>query len=100
MAHFAELNNENIVLQVIVISNDVTHDEDGVEQEELGIAFCKSLYGEDTKWVQTSYNANFRDVYAMPRDLYDVTNDKFVRTPADFVMTGPIESEETPLAIE
>ena len=56
MAHFAELDEDNKVLQIIVISNDVTYNENGVEEEELGIAFCKSLYGENTKWVQTSYN--------------------------------------------
>lgn len=64
MAHFAQLDNDNKVINVIVVDNDVTHDADGVEQEALGIAFCKQLFGEDTKWIQTSFNNNFRNVYA------------------------------------
>ena len=83
MAHFAQLDTDNKVLQVIVISNDVTHNENGVEEEELGIAFCKSLFGEDTKWVQTSYNKNFRKIYAMIGDLYDPEKDEFICTPKD-----------------
>jgi hypothetical protein len=74
MAHFAELDNNNIVLRVIVIDNDVTHAENGVEQEELGIAYCKSLFGENTNWVQTSYNNNFRGIYASPGWTWDGTN--------------------------
>lgn len=64
MAHFAQLNNENTVIQVIVVNNDIITDNDGIEQESLGISFCKSLYGEDTIWLQTSYNGNFRGAYA------------------------------------
>jgi hypothetical protein len=78
MAHFAELDNDNIVKQIIVIANENTSDEKGVEKEEIGIAFCKSLFGEDTKWVQTSYNATFRGIFAMEGDFYDEENDEFV----------------------
>jgi hypothetical protein len=74
MAHFAELDNNNVVTRVIVIDNDNTNDEDGVEQEELGIAYCKSLFGEDTNWVQTSYNNSMRGKYAGPGDTWDGTN--------------------------
>jgi hypothetical protein len=81
MAHFAELNNNNIVLRVIVIDNDKTHDENGVEQEALGIAYCKSLFGDDTNWVQTSYNGNHRDFFAGTGDSYDPVADKFVPSP-------------------
>ena len=56
MAHFAKLNAENFVEQIIVVNNEVLRDENGHESEVLGIAFCKSLYGEDTHWIQTSYN--------------------------------------------
>jgi hypothetical protein len=41
MAHFSQLDDNNKVINVIVIDNNVTHDSDGVEQESLGIAFCK-----------------------------------------------------------
>ena len=54
MAHFAELDDSNVVLRVIVLNNNVILDENGNELEELGIAFCKSLYGNDTNWKQTS----------------------------------------------
>lgn len=78
MAHFAELDNMNKVIRVIVVDNKDTSDENGIEKEEIGIAFCKSLFGENTKWIQTSYNANFRGIYAGIGDTYDEDNDVFV----------------------
>jgi hypothetical protein len=78
MAHFAQINSDNIVEQVIVINNEVIEDENGVEQESIGIAFCKSLFGEDTEWVQTSYNHNFRGRYAGIGFTYDKTTDEFI----------------------
>jgi hypothetical protein len=78
MAHFAELNNDNIVQQVIVVNNEVLENKEFPESEPIGIAFCKSLFGEDTNWVQTSYNANFRSKYTGIGDLYDQANDVFV----------------------
>jgi hypothetical protein len=78
MAHFAQLDENNKVINVIVIDNDVTHDEDGVEQEALGIAFCKLLFGENTKWLQTSFNANIRSVFAGMGMTYDEINDVFL----------------------
>jgi hypothetical protein len=77
MAHFARVEN-NIVREVIVVNNAVITDEHGQEQESLGIAFCKSLYGEDTDWRQTSYNASFRGKYAGSGDIYDPELDEFV----------------------
>ena len=73
MAHFAKIENK-IVTQVIVVKNEVLHDENGVEQESIGIDFCKSLYGADTEWVQTSYNAKFRSKYAGSGDNWDGEN--------------------------
>ena len=64
MAHFACLNENNVVTQVIVVSNDDCSDANGVEVEEIGVAFCKKLLGADTNWKQTSYNNNFRVRYA------------------------------------
>ena len=61
MAHFAEIDkNNNNVLRVIVVNNSDILDEHGHESEIVGIAFCKSIYGEDTKWLQCSYNSSFR----------------------------------------
>jgi hypothetical protein len=70
MAHFAKIEN-NIVTQVIVINNEVITNNKGKEVEQLGIDFCKSLYGADTQWVQTSYNGTFRGKYAGSGDIYD-----------------------------
>jgi hypothetical protein len=76
MAHFARIE-DNIVREVIVINNEAIIDSNGVEQEQLGINFCKSLYGQDTEWVQTSYNGNFRGMYASTGMIYDPELDIF-----------------------
>lgn len=78
MAHFAKLDANNVVTEVIVINNAVVEDLPFPESEPLGVAFCQSLYGADTVWKQTSYNANFRSVYAGIGFWYDAVNDKFV----------------------
>ena len=78
MAHFAELSNFNIVLQVIVVDNSKLLAHDGVESEETGIQFCKKLYGDHTRWVQTSYNANFRKNFAGIGFFYDSDKDAFI----------------------
>lgn len=78
MAHFAQLDKDNKVIQVVVINNDVTHDENGVEQEALGIAYCKSLFGADTKWLQTSFSASIRHKFAGVGDTYSAEHDRFI----------------------
>ena len=64
MAHFVKLDDNNIVQQSIVVSNQDTSDASGNESEAIGIAFCQRLFGAETNWKQTSYNANFRGNYA------------------------------------
>ena len=64
MAHFAQLDENNVVTQVIVVGNSDTADVNGVESESIGVAFCQSLLGAETNWKQTSYNANMRGNYA------------------------------------
>ena len=64
MAHFAQLDENNVVTQVIVVGNSDTSDVNGVEAESIGVAFCQSLLGAGTNWKQTSYNANMRGNYA------------------------------------
>ena len=76
MAHFAQLDDNNTVTQVIVVANDELL-LDGVESEVKGILFCKSLFGEDTKWKQTSYNSTIRKNYAGIGYTYDAANDYF-----------------------
>ena len=58
MAHFARLNDQNKVTQVVVVNNDVATD------EAAGVAFLKNIYGQNTIWKQTSYNTQ-RGVHAL-----------------------------------
>jgi len=78
MAHFAELDSSNIVLRVVVVSNMMITDEQGNEQESLGISFLKSLFGQEATWVQTSYNGNFRKNYAGIDYTYDAQRNAFI----------------------
>ena len=64
MAHFAQLDSNNVVTQVIVVSNSDTSDNNGVEVESIGVAFCQKLLGAETNWKQTSYNGKMRGNYA------------------------------------
>ena len=76
MAHFAQLNEENLVTQVIVVANQDTVDQDGVENEAIGVEFCTNLLGG--RWKQTSYNANIRKNYAGVGYKYDKDLDAFI----------------------
>jgi len=76
MAHFAQLNEDNLVTQVIVVANQDTADKDGVENEAIGVAFCTNLLGG--RWVQTSYNAKIRKNYAGIGYKYDAELDAFI----------------------
>lgn len=82
MAHFAQLDENNVVIQVIVVANNELL-LDGVESEAKGVIFCKSLFGEDTNWVQTSYNATIRKNYAGIGFSYNAIHDVFT-TPQPF----------------
>lgn len=76
MAHFAQLDLNNLVTQVIVVSNNEIQDENGVEQESKGIEFCNSLM--QGTWVQTSYNATIRKNFAATGYFYDQSRDAFI----------------------
>jgi hypothetical protein len=59
MASFAKLDNNNIVIQLVAVVNEVIKDSNGIEQEQLGINFLKTLYNEpNANWKQSSYNTN------------------------------------------
>jgi hypothetical protein len=77
MAHFAELDEDNIVQRVIVVSNKNTSDGNGVESEDIGISFCKTLYGSDTNWKQCSYSMRIRRAFPSAGMLYNETHDMF-----------------------
>jgi hypothetical protein len=79
MAHFAELDESNIVKQVIVVHNNELL-VDGVESEAKGIEFCIAHYGGT--WVQTSYNATFGGKFAGTGDTWDGAN---------FIAPEPVE---------
>ena len=81
MAHFAELDENNIVLRVIVVNNEVLKDDYGVEQEDIGIRFCRHTYGLNTSWKQTSYNRKFRKHFAARGMKYDESRDAFIDLP-------------------
>ena len=76
MAHFAELDENNIVQRVIVVHNNELLDENGNESEQLGIDFCVAHYGGT--WIQTSYNGNFRTNFAGSGCTYDPIRDAFI----------------------
>jgi hypothetical protein len=86
MAHFARVE-DNIVREVIVVNNETLENKPFPESEPIGIAFCKSLYGTDTEWLQTSYNSNFRGTYAGSGMIYDSELDIF---------KNPTVTEEVP----
>ena len=81
MAHFAKLNDSNIVTEVIVVSNDVA------TSESAGVTFINNLYGTSDTWKQTSYNTYgnahssggtpFRGNYAGIGYTYDSVRDAF-----------------------
>jgi hypothetical protein len=72
------LDENNVVTQVIVVANEDTSDANGVEVEEIGVAFCKKLLGADTNWKQTSYNGNMRVRYAGVGYAYNEELDAFI----------------------
>lgn len=72
MSHWAELNDSNIVLRVLVADNNDTNEEGVVDE---GFYLITKIYGG--RWVQTSYNNNFRGKYAGIGDVYDEVNDIF-----------------------
>ena len=76
MAHFAQLDENNVVTQVIVVGNRDCADANGVETESIGIAFCERLFGGN--WKQTSYNGNIRKNYAGIGYTYDAARDAFI----------------------
>jgi len=71
MAHFAKLNG-NMVAEVIVV-NDAE-----APNESEGIAFCKSLYGDDTEWVKCSYTGSIRKQFPGIGYTYDASAEVFI----------------------
>jgi hypothetical protein len=79
MAHFAHLNENNEVDNIIVISNEDIIDENGLESEEIGISLCRKLINDqNSNWKQTSYNNSFRKRYAGIGMQYNEDIDAFI----------------------
>jgi hypothetical protein len=81
MAHYAFLDENNRVVQVIV----------GRDEDELGIDW-EQYYGQvrGMRCVRTSYNSNIRGKFAGLGDYYDQQLDQFISPVAD---TGNVEEE-------
>ncbi len=99
MAHFAKLDENNIVTEVIVVGNKDTSDANGVEKEYIGAAFCEKLFGGT--WKQTSYNATFRKHYAGIGYTFDATRNAFIppKPHASWVLNETSCSWEAPVAM-
>ena len=74
MAHFAKLDENNVVLEVNVVNNDVLTE----DEEASGIAFLTEWSGGYSNWKQTSYNGNIRKNYAGIGFTYDPIRDAFI----------------------
>jgi len=77
MAHFAKLDENNVVLEVNVVNNNDLL-QDGVESEAKGIEFLVNWSGGYTNWKQTSYNNRIRKNFAGIGYTYDPTRDAFI----------------------
>ena len=78
MAHFAQLDDQNNVLNVVVVNNSDIDNLPFPESEPVGIAYLQSVFGEGLIWKQTSYNSNFRRQYAQIGGSYYAPVDVFV----------------------
>ena len=77
MAHFAKIDQAGTVLDVIVVDNEDVQNLPFPQSEPLGLSLLAKLY-PDTKWVQTSYNNNFRKCYAIIGGAYCAVSDGFI----------------------
>ena len=81
MAHFAQLDENNKVINVIVVHNNEIDNASGLSGEAKGIQFCKDHFGQDTIWKQTSYSGSFRKMFAGFGFTYDASRDAFISPP-------------------
>jgi hypothetical protein len=98
MAHFAELDDNNVVLRTVVVDDKDTMDENGNEVEAIGAAYLNNLLGG--RWLKTSYNHKIRGQYAGQGMLYDEEADRFyhpapfpswVLDKSDWIFKAPVE---------
>jgi hypothetical protein len=72
MAYFAQINEQKMVVEVLTINNIDVDNLPFPESEPVGQAYIASC-GINGLWLQTSYNANFRNIYAGIGDYFDAT---------------------------
>jgi hypothetical protein len=78
MAHFAQLDENNTVLQVVVVNNDDIGNLPFPDSEPVGISYLHNLFGLEGIWKQTSFNGSFRQRLAAPGCIYNAYRDYFV----------------------
>ena len=78
MIYFAQLDQNNIVVNVVALDNGYCVDSDGQICEQKGIKFCKKNIDDSTEWVQTSSDGEFRVRYAGIGYTYDTIKDAFI----------------------
>lgn len=79
MEHFAQLDENNVVLQVIIIDEDDIKDSDGYVNEDIGIFYCKQLINNPNSiWKRTSFNHEFRGRFGNVGFTYDESLDVFI----------------------
>ena len=86
MAHFAEIDSNNVVLRVLVVAD---------EHEHRGQEFLADDCGLGGTWIQTSYNSNSRGKFAGEGDIYDEVNDEFYTPVSDVVEVTSTVNEQT-----
>ena len=82
MAHFAEIDENNIVLRVLVVDNS---------QENRGQEFLAVDCALGGRWIQTSYNGNIRGCFAGVGFIYDGVKDEFIPKINPDLILDPIE---------
>ena len=99
MAHFAKLDNNNVVLEVHLVANEAL---DSNNEEASGIAFLIEWSGGYSNWKQTSYNSKIRGIYAGIGFTYNPDEDIFV-TPQPYpswIRSGSFWNPPTPRPTE
>jgi hypothetical protein len=101
MAHFAKLDENNLVIEVHCIANEAL---DSNNEEESGIAFLIEWSGGYSNWKQTSYNSNFRGTYAGIGYTYNPNEDIFISPPPQlypsWIRSGSFWKPPTPMPVE
>lgn len=78
MANFAQIDENNIVTNIIVVKNIDCQDDEGNHSEQVGVNFCKSLFSYDTNWVEVQSAGSTCNRLAYINDTYDAINDVFI----------------------